>query len=88
MVSKLLNAMLYRQTLLQRSIMCKLKELDLQVQMNKAFLDELKDAIQYCETGFSTLEESELPKIECIVPIGNNKVTDSMIETYTDQESC
>jgi len=64
MESKLLNLMLYRQTLLQKHLWNKLKELEMQMELQKSFLSELKEASGYLSTGFSTSELRNFPVVD------------------------
>jgi hypothetical protein len=56
---ELLNIMLERQSLLQGNIRNKLKELEMQLELQKSFLRELKDALQYYKTRQSKNEFTE-----------------------------
>lgn len=67
MDSRLLNVMLYRLTLMNRSLHNKLKELELQVQLHEGFIEELKEAVKYSTTDFLHLENSMVPDTTTIV---------------------
>jgi len=64
MESKLLNLMLYRQTLLQKHLWNKLKEMEMQLEMMKTFLGELKDATDYFKTDFGKNELTGFPIVD------------------------
>jgi len=55
--------MLYRQTLLQKHLWNKLKEMGMQLEVMKTFLGELKDATDYFNTGFGENELTGFPVV-------------------------
>lgn len=63
METKLLNLMLYRQTLLQKHLWNQIKEIQMQLQIQKSFLAELKDATNYFKSEFGQNELAGFPTI-------------------------
>jgi hypothetical protein len=70
MESKLLNMLLFRQSLLVRHLSNSLKEVGMQLETQKSFLAELKNATDYfkSEFGKSELEGFPVMKSTEIVP--------------------
>jgi len=61
MESKLLNLMLYRQSLLIRHLSRSIKELGMQLEIQKTFITELKDATDYFNSEFGKNELNGFP---------------------------
>jgi len=59
--SKLLNLMLYRQSLLVRHLSRSVREISMQLEIQKTFLAELKDATKYFQSEFGKNELDGFP---------------------------
>ena len=61
METKLLNLMLYRQTLLVRHLSRSVREISMQLEIQKSFLAELKDTTNYFKSEFGKNELAVFP---------------------------